>query len=411
MVHETSGDGSRPNLPVEGPSRHTSLARAAATGLGAHKVIVPVATGVLVLAGVVAGAMAVGGSGASHDKISRPENSIAPSAAGSDAHSPSTTKALPAESVADPAGGSWGPPVSSMGGDVSCPSEDFCLTAADDDYATYDGKKWTSASPIGPLGQSESDISNYFAVSCPAVGECLVLDPTGLVATYSDRVWAATGQSATGGEAPVSLSCSSPSNCVAVDDVGRVHVLDTGSWSEAPGIQLSSVSCPTTGFCMGSGDPTGVEIYQGGVWSPNGPSMSDPRLGFTSVSCSSTVSCMVVGVDDAGDVVAFSYNKGTWSDEMTVATGQEPFSPSVSCASSTFCKVVEPDGGLATYNGTGWIPSNGDFNIGVKVGSLSCPSVTFCMAVGTIADDDSNDAFGTASTYSQRFYGKASNGS
>jgi hypothetical protein len=382
-------------------------------GFAAHKVIVLVATGMLVLAGVAAGAVAVvGGSGAPHGPVSGPENSIAPSPTGSDVPSPPTTEALPAGSVVDPAGGSWGPPVETSGGTVSCPSESFCLATGDGQYTTYDGTTWTSASPIGPISQSESDISNYFAESCPAAGQCVVLDPTGLVAVYSDGLWVATGQSATGGEAPVSLSCSSPSNCVAVDDVGKVHLLDSGSWSEAPGIQLTSVSCPTTGFCMGTGDPTGVEIYQSGTWSPDGPSMSDPRLGFTSVSCSSTVSCMVVGLDDAGDVVAFSYDNGTWSDEMTVSTGQEPFSPSVTCASSTFCKVVEPDGGLASYNGSGWIPSDGDFNIGVKVGSLSCPSVRFCMALGSIADpEDSTSAFGTAGTYAQRFYGKASNGS
>ncbi len=79
---------------------------------------------------------------------------------------------------------------------------------------------------------------------------------------------------------------------------------------------------------------------------------------------------------------------GVWSAPTNIGGGSV-FLGSVSCPSATFCAAVgDPfasfTGYALTYNGTSWTaPTNlGGIDGGSGLGSVSCPSATFCVAVG-----------------------------
>lgn len=79
------------------------------------------------------------------------------------------------------------------------------------------------------------------------------------------------------------------------------------------------------------------------------------------------------------------YHDGGWSSGPSL-----PDQPTaLSCSSSTSCYAfVEPtfdQGALSVYNGTSWSTPR-PVDDGTIVGSLSCPSPTFCFAVSGNAD-------------------------
>jgi hypothetical protein len=96
---------------------------------------------------------------------------------------------------------------------------------------------------------------------------------------------------------------------------------------------------------------------------------------------------MCIAVDNAGNFIR--YNGSTWSapapaESFTGSLG------SVSCASTTFCVAVDNFlGGASLYNGTTWSDISMSGGAGA-VSSVSCPTTSFCMAV---------DAFGNAFSY------------
>jgi hypothetical protein len=140
---------------------------------------------------------------------------------------------------------------------------------------------------------------------------------------------------------------------------------------------FSSVSCPTSNFCMAS-DFQGRELtYNGHVWSAPVPILSSDLV--SSVSCASANFC--AAVDDNGQ--AFIYNGHHWSAPDVLDSGS--VMPSVSCAPGTsFCVTVSGDDG--PY---GFIYSGGTWSAAVLIDTapttgidaVSCPSATFCMAV------------------------------
>ena len=97
------------------------------------------------------------------------------------------------------------------------------------------------------------------------------------------------------------------------------------------------------------------------------------------------------------------WNGTAWSAPVQIAglnPGPEPgFINWVSCPSATFCVAVVSDGRALVWDGTSWsapqsinpnlanargqatTSSNGHPSLGFK--SVSCPSPTFCVAVGS----------------------------
>jgi len=134
------------------------------------------------------------------------------------------------------------------------------------------------------------------------------------------------------GDDAVAMTASATSSIAQ----GSANTLGAGNptlgWSEHPGGPLTSVSCPTTTFCMAVDDAGNALIYTNGTWST--PDYIDTNEDLASVSCPTTTFCMAVGFTDA-----LTYTNGTWSTPDNIdPNGGGP--NSVSCPTTTFCMAV-----------------------------------------------------------------------
>ena len=183
-----------------------------------------------------------------------------------------------------------------------------------------------------------------------------------------------------------SVSCPSSSFCMAVDGGGNALSWNGSSWS-APvyispnGGDLTSVSCPSSSFCMAVDYGGNALSWNGSSWSA--PVSIDPNRAPNSVSCPSSSFCMAV--DWYGN--ALSWNGSSWSAPVSI--DQNGPLTSVSCPSSSFCMAVDNSGYALSWNGSSWsAPVSIDQNS--YLASVSCPSSSFCMAV---------DGYGNALTW------------
>jgi hypothetical protein len=237
-----------------------------------------------------------------------------------------------------------------------------------------------------------------------------------------------------------SLSCASPTFCVAVGgeleplgqgpdpkeyERGYALAYDGSSWSSPVRVQgqlqLASVSCPSPSFCAAVGDrSTGLGSFAGYTLTYNGRSWSAPALRvegsiergeraaeLESVSCASASFCVVT--NNAGQVLL--YNGSSWSEP--VASDAKGRLVSLACPAVSFCvaiaDVYRPEGEYKegdefeeafamTFNGSSWsAPSTLD--VAGTVGSVSCSSASFCVALGDVDEGESVKGFGFALTF------------
>src|SRR4029077_17035851 len=118
------------------------------------------------------------------------------------------------------------------------------------------------------------------------------------------------------------------------------------------GAALISISCPSATFCAAVDDAKTIEgsyeyFYQNGGWT--GPGIVG--LYFTSVSCASAKFCMFLGVLNEG-VYASYWNGSQFSAPVKIDS--TPANGQVSCASASFCAVVDANGNAMTFNGSAW---------------------------------------------------------
>jgi Bacterial Ig domain len=104
------------------------------------------------------------------------------------------------------------------------------------------------------------------------------------------------------------------------------------------------------------------------------PPMSTGVSPLSSVSCTSPTFCAAVG-----NATATTYDGTSWSAPVTLPNGG---AEAVSCASASFCVTVGAQGTAVTYNGVSWsAPVDIDGNADLT--TVSCPTVSFCLAAGT----------------------------
>ena len=174
-----------------------------------------------------------------------------------------------------------------------------------------------------------------------------------------------------------SVSCPSSSFCMAVDGGGNALSWNGSSWSALVSIDQNappnSVSCPSSSFCMAVDWYGNALSWNGSSWSA--PVSIDQNGPLTSVSCPSSSFCMAV--DNSG--YALSWNGSSWSAPVSI--DQNSYLASVSCPSSSFCMAVDGYGNALTWNGSSWsAPLSIDPNV-LGLNSVSCASSSFCMAV------------------------------
>ncbi len=225
------------------------------------------------------------------------------------------------------------------------------------------------------------------------------------------------------------VSCSSPTDCVAVGQSRQGYLPSSGrslieSWhgsewsvvANPSGFIFDGVSCTSSSFCVAVGQRSGsgtdltlVESWDGSTWSvvqsPN--ALNSPNNGLTGVSCTSSTNCEAVGFDapvagsdSSAKTLVESWNGNTWSvissPNRYAGSYAEDFLSAISCVTETTCFAVGSyDIGLGastssgtlvqSWNGSTWstvsaIPDQGD--TARILNAVSCSSTTTCTAVG-----------------------------
>ena len=191
-----------------------------------------------------------------------------------------------------------------------------------------------------------------------------------------------------------SVACPTASFCVAVDNAGNALTWNGTSWSAPrdidPGHDLDSVSCSSSNFCVAvapAGDSGKALTWNGTSWSAPTTmtafetTVTDGWVG--PVSCPSRSFCMA-GIDDEGDDGGIlAWNGTSWSAPNWLH-GPAGIIRSVSCSSVSFCVAVDVVGHALIWNGTSWsAPSDIDPSPlpSIFLTSVSCLSAVFCLAV------------------------------
>lgn len=248
--------------------------------------------------------------------------------------------------------GTWSGPdtLGISGGNVgalSCVPDDWCmalvnLSDAVDTY-TYSNGEWSGPDP-GPTTPDGSPIS---AVSCASASFCMAVDGFQDAFAYNDGSWGALQEIASGG--PSALTCLSANFCAGVGDSGAS--IYTGVWRSSGAIipSLSSISCPTTSWCVALGNNGYFFTYSNGLWvNPSDIGGLAGTNSEVSVSCPTTSWCMASDAFGA----TYQYSDGSWEGAGQIDVNEPDTNvPPVelSCPGVSFCVALSPDGEVFTY--------------------------------------------------------------
>jgi len=286
----------------------------------------------------------------------------------------------------------------------------------------WSGRRW-SVERFGRHGRPPG--SELDAVSCASAHVCMTLGTTSkgvpVAAHWNGSSWSPSrlatpaGLKVSGGAG--GLSCASTRACTTVGTVvGRGPVAEGWNgrrWSlqtiPLPAAGVGAVSCPSARACLAVGatdqgggvGSTAAQSNRGRWASVNVPQITVPaQTDLSSVSCPSAMTCLAVGWfgDAFGSNIyaplAEIWNGTTWTDQSIPSLFPigEATLTSISCPSATYCMAVgQSSYGLVSvdWNGTNWrvenIPS-GSTNqaalAALELTDVSCGSPTFCVAIG-----------------------------
>jgi hypothetical protein len=339
--------------------------------------------------------------------------------------------------------------------DVSCPAATSCVavgwflgriqgTSAYQNFTlaeTWNGSTWTivpSPSPRLPGGGAQlNSVSCTSSTSCMAVGETLTfhepggyLIPHPLAESWNGTKWsiAATPKLANSGASLNGVSCTSPSNCMAVGNEGfpknpnlftLAEQWNGTAWKfvstpppPTPGaITFSSVSCSAATACMAVGffgfnNGTGTSLtlaeqWNGTSWHRLGTPTPDSSGTLAGVTCTAASACMAVGghlengLTLVNGTLSEQWNGTGWKVRQSPNPKGANFAglDSVWCSGPAACMATgggasgEGESGFTVaeaWNGTSWSilhsPSPGSFSD--ELLGVSCTSSSSCLAVG-----------------------------
>ena len=295
---------------------------------------------------------------------------------------------------------------------TSCPAPGNCVAVGAYESGgdtqglidTESGGAWTATEAALPPDANAVPSVLLIDTSCPSVGSCIAVGVyndsgghrQGLLLTETGGSWAATpaplppGANASPAVELLSAACAAPGICIAAGDYldsggkgqGVLLSLNGGAWSATeaplpgdassnPAPEIVSTSCGSSTSCAAVGmynDTSAVTeglvlTLAGGVWSvtpaplpPGAASVGDAEL--ESVSCPAAGSCTAVGL----------YRN----------TSSEIHSVVESIGNGTVTAIAVPLPPDVRTSGT--TPDPTDALLGV-----SCPTTSYCVAVGTYA--------------------------
>ena len=273
---------------------------------------------------------------------------------------------------------------------VSCASSSFCLavgyTGGNEPTSRpfaelWNGSTWSLqyANPAFPLPPSGFR-GQLYGVSCQSASFCMAVGsweglggtPQGLAMTWNGSGWTDTSVVAVGSQETLNaVSSATPTDCLAV-----------GQW-QGPGGALAEHWSSNAWGVVATTPPSSITA--------SGPAQ------LTSVSCTTTVSCMAVGEYPAGGAMT-GYGQWWNGQQFTAIALNGAQSPStlsgVTCSSGTGCTAVGSQGAASTSStlvadwvgGSAWrIESAPTPNLPfgpVELSGISCIS-SACNAVGS----------------------------
>jgi serine/threonine protein kinase len=204
-------------------------------------------------------------------------------------------------------GGKWSPPTELFGDNgkpahltsVSCATATFCMATGNMHAYKYSGGTWAR----GVLVESSNKL---VSISCPSAQFCAAVDSAGNAYTYAGSSWSAPRRlSAT---AMTGLSCPTAGFCMATS-TATLYAYSGSGWSpsgplttaDGGPVHLTSVSCGTASACVATGNADGY-AYSNGSWARGVVVHHSNKL--TSVSCPSDGFC--VAADSGGSVYTYS---------------------------------------------------------------------------------------------------------
>ena len=175
--------------------------------------------------------------------------------------------------------------------------------------------------------------------------------------------------------------------------VRAVHAKTAGPWLPATlTVTVTSASSTSSG---GSWAATEAPV----------PGDGSPSPSITSMSCASASSCAAIGdyKNSEGDAsMLLTRLGGSWTTSLVPLpagiSANQAIAKSVSCGSPSYCVAVggyyTPDTGalILTWTGGSWqatqppLPGNAEDAASASLDGVSCPSASYCVAVGSYTD-------------------------
>ncbi len=314
------------------------------------------------------------------------------------------------------------------------------------------GISWSAINAPLPANAVPGQGLTLASTSCPvdgwcvAVGDYLALTGTiyyepGLIVTESGNTWSAIAAPLPANAAAdpqgflQSVRCSGAGTCVAVGRYldssgatqGLVEQLSNGAWTPSEVTlpagslttgssaysQLTSVSCPSSGWCTAvglytpntGGEQALVDTLWGGTWSTSAAPLPAPASGsqFLSLACPASGSCVAAGTYQIGGIVlgfADTLSGGTWNGtNLPVPAGTSSLASianndlAVSCAAVGSCVVAGTtfdgnyEGLIDTLSGGTWTAKavatgDGTSSTDLQLTSVACSDANDCVATG-----------------------------
>jgi hypothetical protein len=314
---------------------------------------------------------------------------------------------------------------------VSCTSPARCMAVGGEGYSnalsayasfavSWNGRDWS----VSRTGK----VDGLMGVSCAPGRACLAtgtyLDRDGVTQTLAEswngsRVRLVSPKGLRGILSAV--SCPTASFCAVANESSAASWNGTHwNWSGISHTDLDGqltgtigqLSCVSRDFCMaifGSYDPV-TEFWNGKSWNLAAvkvPKGYEVEAGLASLSCVSRNFCLATGSyliddgqDDRGGNLAEVWNGSAWRIISVPGQSTENAINAVACRTSTNCMTIgdgAADGKTillgASWNGHTWMVTRipGSYGNDVWQGgaggpsSLSCPTATSCVAVGSFA--------------------------
>ena len=277
----------------------------------------------------------------------------------------------------------------------------------------WNGHRWVLQPIPTPAGQGATYLTSLACASsdaCTAVGyaNSTATSSAPIAEQWDGSAWnpqSVPAPSGGNGSRLKSVSCSSPTACVAVGGgpnfvTGQplAALWDGASWTlippaAVPGAQtgvFNAVSCPSTAECFAVGGWNGprknsgamAERWDGSAWVVQStPTGRQDEL--KAVSCSSTAACLATG-DAYGSPVAMRWDGAAWIGMSTTILEDA----GISCSGPTACTTVggtDGNSSAVAWDGSSWTNEVIQYRLGASYSSLrnvSCASDRDCMAVG-----------------------------